>query len=168
MISIFVLEWFYPVLFEVLSMGKTPGKRALGLRVINGDGTPVEWSKSFIRNLLRTVDFLPLMYGFGVLSLLMSRDFQRLGDLAADTLVIYDASAPIKNTVPPLPGLPVPVPLTINEQLAIIGFAERTRQMSDERALELAQIVRPLIAGTDQVVEAKTLIRMANTLIGRQ
>ena len=55
----FLLEWFYPVLFEVLRQGQTPGKKWLGLAVVNDDLTPITWSSSIIRNLLRAVDILP-------------------------------------------------------------------------------------------------------------
>ena len=63
-ILLFLSEWFYPVFFEVLGHGQTPGKRALGLRVIHRDGTPIGWSTSIVRNLLLIVDFLPLFYIF--------------------------------------------------------------------------------------------------------
>ncbi len=85
----FVLLWFYNVLFEVLNHGATPGKNALGLRVTNINGTPVGWSGSLIRNLIRVVDALPGCYAFGCISVLVSDKFQRLGDLAAGTVVVY-------------------------------------------------------------------------------
>ena len=65
MIVIFLMEWFYPVLFEVYRNGETPGKRLFGLRVVNDNGTPVGWGPSLVRNLLRAVDFMPAFYAFG-------------------------------------------------------------------------------------------------------
>lgn len=59
------MNWWYMVLFEVLDRGRTPGKRLLGLRVVHDDGTPIDWSSSLIRNLLRFVDMLPTGYGLG-------------------------------------------------------------------------------------------------------
>jgi len=88
LIAFFGLEWFYPVLFEVYGQGATPGKRMLGLRVVHDDGVPVGWSGAMIRNLLRAVDFLPFFYGCGLVSMLLTRDFKRLGDLAARTVVV--------------------------------------------------------------------------------
>ena len=89
LIGMFLLLWFYNVLFEVLYHGATPGKSALGLRVMNVNGTPVGWSGSLIRNLIRFVDALPGCYAFGCATVLISRHFQRLGDLAAGTIVVY-------------------------------------------------------------------------------
>uniref|UniRef100_UPI0025F2F3AC RDD family protein n=1 Tax=uncultured Thiodictyon sp. TaxID=1846217 RepID=UPI0025F2F3AC len=88
LIAVFLLEWLYPVTFEVLS-GATPGKRAMGLMVVHDDGTPVGLPASLIRNLLRVVDFFPLFYGVGLVCTLVDRDFRRLGDLAAGTLVVH-------------------------------------------------------------------------------
>ncbi|MCF5284466.1 RDD family protein, partial [Pseudomonas syringae] len=66
----FLVNWWYMVLFEVLNQGRTPGKRLLGLRVVHDDGTPIDWSSSLIRNLLRFVDMLPLGYGLGAITCL--------------------------------------------------------------------------------------------------
>src|SRR5512143_1036292 len=92
LILLFLVEWFYPVLFEV-SRGATPGKKMMGLAVVHDNGTPIGWPASMIRNLLRVIDFFPLMYGTGLLSMLINRQFKRLGDLAAGTLVVYREQA---------------------------------------------------------------------------
>ena len=94
LLGFFLLEWFYPVFFELRS-GATPGKRAMGLRVVHDDGTPVGAVASVIRNLLRVADFLPLFYAAGLVSCLVDRDFRRLGDLAAGTLVVH-SEPPLK------------------------------------------------------------------------
>lgn len=86
---LFLLEWFYPIIFEVYRQGQTPGKKVMAIKVLQDNGIPVGWPTSLIRNLLRAVDFLPMMYGFGVVSMLIARNFRRLGDLAAGTLVVY-------------------------------------------------------------------------------
>ena len=89
LILVFGLEWLYPVVFELTRWGATPGKRSVGLRVIMDNGLPVTPAASLTRNLLRAADFLPLFYGFGVVSMLIRRDSKRLGDIAAATLVVY-------------------------------------------------------------------------------
>ena len=66
LICAFLLEWLYPAVCELKLDGSTPGKKWMGLRVVNDDGTPLTVSAAFVRNLLRAVDFLPLMYGFGL------------------------------------------------------------------------------------------------------
>lgn len=146
----FVINWWYPVLFEVLSGGATPGKKAFGLRVLHEDGTPVGWGPSVVRNLLRQVDFLPAAYAAGLVSMLCNRRFQRLGDLAAGTLVVYNATstnasgdggdlAPGRVEAPPLP-------LSPDEQQVILSFAERSGKLNPERAGELASLLSPLTA----------------------
>src|SRR5690606_26380883 len=88
-IFVFVLLWAYPVVFEALFDGQTPGKRALELRVVSGDGAPVGWLAALVRNLLRTVDMLPVGYGFGLVSSLADPYGRRLGDMVAGTLVVH-------------------------------------------------------------------------------
>jgi len=143
LIAVFLLEWLYPVTFEVLS-GATPGKRAMGLLVVHDDGTPVGLPASLIRNLLRVVDFFPLFYGVGLVCTLVDRDFRRLGDLAAGTLVVHaqgrpptaaDAPAPlpVPESRQPPPGLPIAT------QQAILALCERARRLSGARRIELAE-----------------------------
>ncbi len=89
--------------FEIAWNGQTPGKRAGGLRVIRADGTAPTPTDILLRNLLRIVDFLPAYYGIGLLCILITRRAQRLGDLAAGTVVIRYLPTP-----PPAPEAPPP------------------------------------------------------------
>ena len=85
------LAWFCG--FET-AIGRTPGKAALGLRVVSTDGTPVRFVPSFLRALLGLVDFLLPPFGFtAVTACLLSPRDQRLGDVAAGTLVVRDRTA---------------------------------------------------------------------------
>ena len=79
------------MVLEITTNGQSIGKRALGLRVIKEGGYPIGFSDAAIRNLVRIVDFLPFCYGVGLFSMLINRDWRRLGDLAAGTLVIKTA-----------------------------------------------------------------------------
>jgi uncharacterized RDD family membrane protein YckC len=139
LLALFLTEWFYPVWFEVRS-GATPGKRALGLAVVNDDGTPVGPSASLIRNLLRAVDFLPLFYGVGLVSMLVDRDFRRLGDLAAGTLVIYAERPPVERRIPEYSPCAPAGRLDIEMQRAILDYAERSPRLSAPRRVELAEL----------------------------
>ena len=89
----FGLLWGYYIFFEMWWNGQSPGKRLVGLRVIRSDGTPISLSEAIIRNLIRLVDFLPLYYGVGVITMFIDAQARRLGDLAAGTLVVYDRGA---------------------------------------------------------------------------
>jgi uncharacterized RDD family membrane protein YckC len=87
-----VLAWFWG--FETLMRGRTPGKAALGLRVVGTDGTPIRFQQAFLRSAVGFVDFLVLPVGcIAVLTVLMSPRDQRLGDMAAGTLVVRERSA---------------------------------------------------------------------------
>lgn len=149
LLGIFVLLWLYNVLFEVLADGATPGKKALGLRVMSANGTPVGWTNSLLRNLVRTVDFLPGCYAFGCVAVLLSRDFQRLGDMAAGTLVVYADREPPLSDFANVESRPVKVPLTLDEQHDIISFGERAPRLNPERAEELAALLQPVFSDVD-------------------
>lgn len=84
----FLIAWSYFVLLEWLWQGQTVGKRMFGLRVIRDDGAPAGFMAVLIRNLLRVVDFLPALYGLGLVMVIASSRSQRLGDLAAGTYVV--------------------------------------------------------------------------------
>jgi uncharacterized RDD family membrane protein YckC len=86
----FALYFGYDVAFEVLAAGRTPGKRWTGLRVLRDDGRPVDLLSSCIRNVVRLVDGLPLSYLPAMVSILVTRRNQRLGDLAASTIVVRE------------------------------------------------------------------------------
>ena len=141
LIFLFVIEWLYPVLFEVLARGQTPGKKLLKISVINDDLSPVTLGSSMVRNLLRTVDFLPLFYLAGLVTMLSNQRFQRLGDLAAGTLVISVPESSKPAAVQEIVPLAPPTPLLRTEQSAIIEFMQRTNQLSEPRQRELANIL---------------------------
>jgi uncharacterized RDD family membrane protein YckC len=163
MILIFLLEWFYPVFFEVTRQGRTPGKKWLGIRVVNDDGTPITFGPSLLRNLLRAVDFLPLFYLAGIICSLCNRQFKRLGDLAAGSLVVYDTPAPQHSHFAVQGQLPVPTDFSTDEQRALLAFAERSNYLSTERQAELAALLVPVIGAQDPVTHIK---KMANSLVG--
>jgi uncharacterized RDD family membrane protein YckC len=165
LIIIFLLEWFYPVYFEVWQQGRTPGKKSLNIRVVNDDGTPITFGPSLLRNLLRVVDFLPMMYLTGVIASVMNRQFKRLGDLVAGTLVVYDAEPLPKPNFETRGSLPVPADFTTDEQRALLAFAERSKRLSQERQSELAAILLPILNTQDPVI---TIKQMANSMVGRQ
>jgi uncharacterized RDD family membrane protein YckC len=87
----FAIYFGYDVAFEVLANGRTPGKRWTGLRVLRDDGRPVDLLSSSIRNVVRLVDGLPLSYFPAMVSILVTKHNQRLGDLAASTIVVREA-----------------------------------------------------------------------------
>jgi uncharacterized RDD family membrane protein YckC len=93
--AVLMTGWGWDVAWELLADGRTPGKRAMGLRVVRTDGAPVGPAESIGRNLLRAVE-LPLAYAPAILAVALGARRQRLGDLVAGTLVVrerrYDLS----------------------------------------------------------------------------
>ena len=85
------LAWGWHIWFEVRQNGRTPGKRALSLRVMDERGLPVSLFQSIVRNFMRVVDFIPVFYGVAAIASLISPLRRRLGDIVAGTVVIRDA-----------------------------------------------------------------------------
>ena len=168
LLAAFFVEWLLPAWFEAQMGGQTPGKRLFGLAVLNDDGTPLRWPGALTRNLLRAVDFLPFLYAFGLVTMLLNRDFKRLGDLAAGTIVVYREAKPRGFRVPEGAPLAPAVALTLAEQRAILDFAERAQGLTAERAEELAAIPRGLVGTASGPAATERLIRIANFLVGRR
>jgi len=86
----FLIYWGYFFLFEMWMNGQTPGKRHFKIRVVRREGGAVTFYAIAIRSLLRAVDFLPVAYAVGAITMFVARKSQRLGDLAAGTVVISE------------------------------------------------------------------------------
>jgi uncharacterized RDD family membrane protein YckC len=167
LIALFTVFWIYPVLFEVLRDGQTIGKKAMGLRVVHANGTPITWIASIVRNLLRVVDMLPLVYGFGFIAGLIDPRGRRLGDMVAGTLVVHVEKPQLHIAAPNVPVVYSPVALSSDEKAAIIAFAERAQQLTAERQRELADIL-PMLTDANGNTAVQRLLGMANAFLGRR
>ena len=164
----FSLLWLYNPVFEILNQGRTPGKMVFDVRVVNRDGTPVGWYGAVTRNLIRVVDFLPAAYVTGIVSMVISGRFQRLGDLAGDTVVVYDRGAYETADVGRLPQaepVKVPVVLQPHEQEAIVDFAERSRGLGRGRTEELAEILAPLTEASTAREATRSVFGLAQRIV---
>ena len=151
LLSWFLLDWFYPVVFESGRRGATPGKRAMGLRVVQANGSPITVGQAVVRNFLRFIDGMPFFtYGFGMASCLASRRFQRLGDLAAGTVVVYARlpAAPSVAVPDVVSALAPPVALAADEVRALTEFRERAALWSEARRVEIADQASELSGAT--------------------
>jgi uncharacterized RDD family membrane protein YckC len=168
-IVIFVVNWLYPVIFELMPAAATPGKRVLGLQVMMANGLPITPAGCLIRNLMRVVDMLPLMYAFAIILILLRRDARRLGDLAGGTLVTYRneiASAGAFGAGDPVPP---PVAMSARQQAAIAAFAWRAGRLTPQRAEEIAQLAAGLATpGTENAPMTARLIGIARWLHGQR
>ncbi len=152
----FAFQFFYDVLFEVLGGGKTIGKRAAGTRVIRANGSPVDFRSSAIRNLVRLVDS-QIGNLVGILIILFSPRNQRLGDIAAGTVVIRDRKAAVpvfavRYSSPDEPLHPWDVSAVDRDSLATLhSFLARRELLApmvrSRLARELYDRVRPLVGG---------------------
>ncbi len=140
----FFAYWAYPVLCEVYAGGRTLGKFVVGLQVLRADGLPVRWRESVLRNLLLAADFLPMLYATGLLSMLCDRQFRRLGDMVAGSQVVYRDKPPKRAAVAEAAPLPLPFPLTPDQQRALADLFARESRLPYGRMLELADIAEPL------------------------
>lgn len=167
LIAMFLVYWGYPIAFELLNHGQTLGKKVMGLRVIGDTGAPVGWIPSITRNLMRTVDMFPALYGFGLASTLIDRHARRLGDIVAGTLVVHVDQDARTRGAPAVPPLMLPLPLQPEEQMALVSFAERAPLVTRERQEELAGLLVPL-TGLPGAGGVQRLFGYANALLGRR
>jgi uncharacterized RDD family membrane protein YckC len=159
-VSFFALLFVYPVAFELGAGGRTPGKRWSNLRVVCDDGSPVTFRASALRNVLRLVDILPAAYLVGTVAIFATRNNQRLGDVAAGTLVVREprsieipahAAAPVEAAEPgELPAWDVSG-LRDAELAALRRFLERRSALDavprNLLARDLAERLRPSVGG---------------------
>lgn len=164
-LGVFVVQFGYPVLFETLASGRTPGKRWTGLRVVKLGGGPVTFTSSAIRNLVRLVDALPGLYLVGMIAVLSSKRNQRLGDMAAGTIVVREQTGGRPDKTPPWLRAEVrhepseaakawDVSAVTNEELlAVRRFLERRAALTPEARArlghDLAVRLRAKVVGPD-------------------
>jgi uncharacterized RDD family membrane protein YckC len=148
LLAVFAAQWVYFVVWEGLT-GRTPGKSALHLRVLTTTGRPIHFTDAALRNILRAADALPNAYVIGLVSMALTRRFQRLGDLVAGTMVIIEAktSAAVPLRLWPaatpleLAGLPEEVALDADERAAIELLLRRRGALGGPREWELATMI---------------------------
>lgn len=162
---LFLSQFGYPILFESMASGRTPGKRVTGLRVVEVGGRPIGFRAGVIRNVMRIVDSLPGLYLIGIVTILTSKRNQRLGDMAAGTIVVLERKggrtqkkAPPAWMQPKTLAEPSPetatwdVSAVTGDELATVRrFLERRATLTPEArsrlAMELALRLQPKVVG---------------------
>lgn len=152
----------YPAIFEGVWEGRTPGKKAAGLRVLSASGQPVTWAQVLIRNVFRLVDQY-LFVVIGAVSILVTPRSQRLGDLAAGTIVVHDEKASLPapfeiradEELERLAGTMDPAGVTEREYSILRSYLQRREQMRPgpraELAAKLAEAFREKLGASDAV-----------------
>lgn len=170
LILFFVLDWFYPVVFELRRGGATPGKKAMGLKVVMDNGLPVTPAAAITRNLLRFADFLPFLYGAAIVSMLVRADGKRLGDLTAATVVVHQPRPAPKATLDMVTPIAPVRPLSQRDQSAVIALAARAPTLTLERLDELALLAASVQGEAREPQEQVTrrVLGVAQWLLGRR
>jgi uncharacterized RDD family membrane protein YckC len=151
-----IVEWAYFMISERLTGGRSIGKRLVGLRVIGQDGLPLPARASLVRNLLRAVDVLPGSYVVGLVAIVASPKCQRLGDLAAGTIVVRsDRGTPLE----------MPIETAVagdafrfsHRQIAALGLLERQLLRQTLRRLEVmdSELSAAALERTVEVLRAR-------------
>jgi len=148
LICLFVLNWLYPVIFELTAAAATPGKRIMGLVVLMVNGLPITPAGCLIRNLLRFVDALPLGYAFGIVCILLRNDSRRIGDLAGGTVVAYRDDVQPAGSLAAADPIPPPTVLSTRQQIAIMAFGFRVGRLTPQRAEEIAELASGALQDT--------------------
>jgi uncharacterized RDD family membrane protein YckC len=148
LIAVFAAQWVYFALWEGAT-GRTPGKSALRMRVLTTTGRPIHFTDAALRNILRAADALPNAYVVGLVTMALTRRFQRLGDLVAGTMVIVEpktlAAVPLRVWPPATPvelaSIPDIISLDPDERAAIELFLRRRAALGGAREWELATMI---------------------------
>jgi uncharacterized RDD family membrane protein YckC len=177
---VFALTWGYYIFFELVWNGQSPGKRWVGLRVIRTDGTPVTLVDSLIRNLVRAIDFLPLYYVVGLVTMFSSAQARRLGDYAAGTLVVKERrdvtleslQQQARRLDASVPDALTPLDLSEQDYVLITDFLDRRDQLRnrDELAQRIAAAVAAKLGLPQPSLAAEAedfLIRLASQARGQ-
>ncbi|HEV7888734.1 MAG TPA: RDD family protein [Acidimicrobiales bacterium] len=179
-VAVFVVVFGYDVAFETWASGRTLGKRWTGLRVVKTSGAPITFVTSAVRNLLRLVDILPTAYLVGIVAILATPKNQRLGDLAAGTIVVRErtgrAAMPADGSwtgwsasARPPEGLDTwdVSAVTAEEVAAVRQFlARRASLPPDTRtrlARDMASRLRPKVVGPGEAIGPETFLEAVVT-----
>jgi uncharacterized RDD family membrane protein YckC len=180
-VASFMLFFGYFFILEGLWHGRTPGKAAQRLRAVRVDGHPMSTAQMFVRNIVRIIDFLPVYYAIGCVSIVLTKRSQRLGDLAAGTLVIREPKPftpqPVRIPPPPpigalgpAPRLDVSAMTEAHYQLARSFFERRDAMEATARAhlaSQVASAIRPVVRVSVDMSDERLIEAAATAYRGR-
>jgi uncharacterized RDD family membrane protein YckC len=170
-LGLFVIYYGYFAVFESVWNGQTPGKRVIGLRVIHVSGRPVSVFEALLRNIIRIADQLPGIYAIGIVSVFVTERSQRLGDLAAGTVVVHEMGgradsrefrADVSATVQGIPSTQHGALKLTAEEIAVVELFLRRREQLEvfgrERAArKIAERMRDRLGITERVEDERLL-----------
>ncbi len=141
-LGLFLIYYGYFAVFEAVWNGQTPGKRVIGLRVMHVSGRPVSVFEAILRNVIRIADQLPGIYAVGIVSVFVTERSQRLGDLAAGTVVVHERAVSAEEINPFTVEAPTPTTASTRHgasnltaaELSVIDLYFRRREQLDGHA----------------------------------
>lgn len=151
---LFLLFWGYGGFCETYLNGQTPGKMAMGIRVISVEGLPIDAQQAILRNLLRVADITFYCLTAGV-AFLVTRRFQRVGDIAAGTMVVIEEKRQLRAarqvSDPRIEELLAEIPATFTPDAdmteAIASYIRRRDLLGPARRREVANhLAQPLVS----------------------
>jgi uncharacterized RDD family membrane protein YckC len=169
----FATNFLYFTFWDLVSRGQSPGKRALNLRVVRDGGLPIDVRSSLIRNFLRTVDMLPGFYVTGVVTIFLTKEHKRVGDLAGGTLVIRDLAEKVgvgdASLLLPPPRFAGsagasagnPSPLSPGDRALVHDFLDRRASLAEEARARVARQIADRLApryGIDPSLAADSIL----------
>ena len=166
LIIYFVISWGYYIILEAKE-GRTPGKKKYNLRVVQDNGLPANLQSIIIRNLLRPADSFPFAYALGIITIAFGKEFKRIGDWCAGTIVIHENITTDEEVLTAEQITSPEIILSTEEQQIVIAFAERSSKLSSARQLELANILSKKLNATDELANQK-LKEMARFYVGQE
>ena len=163
-LALFLVFFGYFIIFELWWSGRTPGKRALGIRVVRDAGFPIDLGAAVVRNLVRILEFSLGFYALSALSAVLSRQNKRLGDFAAGTIVVRErADAPADIAAYLAGESPSDDGLSADERGLVERYVARRAQLEPRarRALaaRIAQRIRPQLRASFEHLDDDELLR---------
>jgi uncharacterized RDD family membrane protein YckC len=167
-VLLFTGLFVYDIVLETFWGGRTVGKSATGLRVVRTDGSPITFFPSVTRNLMRIIDILPGPYGVGGMSILVTKANQRLGDLAAGTIVVREraeaASIPAAAVSRALPPGFDATAITADQLALARHYLTRRGDLDSltrrKLAVQVADALRPSLGPNLDHIDPEALVEM--------
>ena len=158
---IFFVYWVYFALFETIWKGQTPGKRVARIRVIKESGRPINAYEAIARNLVRFVDFLPGLYGVGIVCMLLNGRNRRLGDFVAGTVVVHESrtedAKPYMDAAPGAVSVTSDVAQLAREDLLLVEtYLQRRNDLDWQVREKMAEEIAARIRKKARIAEDKT------------
>jgi uncharacterized RDD family membrane protein YckC len=163
-VAVFLLYFGYFIIFELWWSGRTPGKRALGIRVVRDAGFPIDVGAAVVRNVVRIVEFGLGFYALSAISAIVSRQNKRLGDFAAGTIVVRErGSAPADIRAYLARDSPADDGLSADERGLVERYVARCVQLEPRArsrlAARIARRVRPHLRASFEHLDDDALLQ---------